>query len=235
MLKHVRIEAGLGNLPSEYTNNDPEVANFMIKHGLHFSEQKPHEFIEKIKDIVETQQRNEESAVFGKGPYRLREEFAHLGVNDQDRSRLKHAQIKRKLASYHDAGTNAKGDVTAEFRSNPGEQAEASPFQLVSKSAGIINIPQLILDSIITKVTSLLSTLEYVIPTPGTSDGSNIVARTANKIHNVKSGNGGSWTCDQACVNKSTKVCEHVLGVVQVSGCLNEFVSWLRRKKNDRI
>ena len=71
MLKHVRIEAGLNNPSSEYTNNYPEGANFMIKHGLHFSDQTPPEFIEKIKDIVETKQRNEDHAVFGKGPYRL--------------------------------------------------------------------------------------------------------------------------------------------------------------------
>ena len=66
MLKHVRIEASLGNPPSEYTDDDPEAANFMIKHGPQFSEQKPHEFIEKITDVVKTQQRNEDRAVFGK-------------------------------------------------------------------------------------------------------------------------------------------------------------------------
>ena len=52
MLKHVRIKAGLNNPPNEYTNSDTEAANFMIKHSLHFSDQTPHEFIEKIKDIV---------------------------------------------------------------------------------------------------------------------------------------------------------------------------------------
>ncbi|CAB4041088.1 Hypothetical predicted protein, partial [Paramuricea clavata] len=36
MLKPIRIEAGLGNIPREYTNNDPEAANFMIKHALKF-------------------------------------------------------------------------------------------------------------------------------------------------------------------------------------------------------
>lgn len=55
MLKPVRIEVGLGDPPPEYTNNDPESANFLIKHGLHFSACKPHEFVEKIKNIIETQ------------------------------------------------------------------------------------------------------------------------------------------------------------------------------------
>ena len=37
MLKPVRVEAGLGNSPLTYANNDPEAANFMIKYGLHFN------------------------------------------------------------------------------------------------------------------------------------------------------------------------------------------------------
>ena len=71
MLKPVRVEAGLGDPSMEYKNNDPESVNFMIKHGLHFNANKPHEFVEKIKNIVATQQQNEERAVFGRGPYRL--------------------------------------------------------------------------------------------------------------------------------------------------------------------
>ena len=47
MLKGVRIEAGLGDPPCEYIDNDPEAANFMLKHGLHFDPKKPHHFIEE--------------------------------------------------------------------------------------------------------------------------------------------------------------------------------------------
>ena len=65
MLKPVRKEAGLGDPPSQYTNNDPESANFLIKHGLHFTASKPHEFVEKMKNIIETQQRNEDRASLG--------------------------------------------------------------------------------------------------------------------------------------------------------------------------
>jgi hypothetical protein len=103
MIRPVRTEAGLGNPPVEYTNNDPESANFLIKHGLHFNAQKPHQFIEKIKDIVETQQRNEDRAVYGKGQYRLRKEFQHLGVDDHQRSQMTPLQTKKKLASYLNA------------------------------------------------------------------------------------------------------------------------------------
>ena len=44
----------------------------MVKYGLNFDPQKSHVFIESVKDVIETQYRNEDRAVFWKGPYRLR-------------------------------------------------------------------------------------------------------------------------------------------------------------------
>ena len=96
MLKPVRVDAGLGDPPVEYKNNDPEPANFIIKQGLYFNASKPHEFVEKIKNIVETQQRNEKRAVFGRGPYQVRKEFEHLTVDDTKRSHLNHEQLRKK-------------------------------------------------------------------------------------------------------------------------------------------
>ena len=70
MLKPVRMEAGLGDPPKEYLNNDSESANFIIKHSLHSDPKKPQEFIQEVKKIVETQYHNEDRAVFGKGMYK---------------------------------------------------------------------------------------------------------------------------------------------------------------------
>lgn len=72
MLKPLRTEAGLGNPPNEYLNNDPESANFIIKHSLKFDAKKPQEFILEVKDIIEAQFRNEDRAVFGKGMYKVK-------------------------------------------------------------------------------------------------------------------------------------------------------------------
>ena len=82
MLKPVRIEAGLGDPPNEFTTNDVEAGNFIIKHGINFDKQKPQEFIEKVKEIINMQFRNEERAVSGKGPYKLRKGFEKYYVND---------------------------------------------------------------------------------------------------------------------------------------------------------
>ena len=82
MIRSVRKEAGLGNPPTEFSTSDVEAANFMVKYGLHFDPQKPHVFIESVKDVIETQYRNGDRAVFRKGLYRLRKRFEHFLVNN---------------------------------------------------------------------------------------------------------------------------------------------------------
>ena len=78
----IRVEAGLGDPPKEFTTNDLESGNFIIKYGLHFDKKNPPEFIERVKEVINTQFRNEDRAVFGEGPYRLRNGFERYSVND---------------------------------------------------------------------------------------------------------------------------------------------------------
>ena len=66
ILKIVRIEAGLGNAPNDYNNNDPEPANFMVKDALKFDPKSRNKFINETKNIVETQSRKEDRAVLRK-------------------------------------------------------------------------------------------------------------------------------------------------------------------------
>ena len=52
MLKSVRIEAGIGNSPKEYVNNDPEAPNFMVKHALNFDPKINPDFINEVKETL---------------------------------------------------------------------------------------------------------------------------------------------------------------------------------------
>ena len=61
-----------GRSPKEYLNNDPESANIIIKHSLKSDAKKPQDFILEMKNIIETQYRNEDRAVFGKGMYAVK-------------------------------------------------------------------------------------------------------------------------------------------------------------------
>ena len=56
--------------------------NFIIKYGLHFDKKDPQEFIECVKEVLSTQFKTEDRAVFGKGPYRLQKMFKRYSIDD---------------------------------------------------------------------------------------------------------------------------------------------------------
>ncbi|XP_028413858.1 uncharacterized protein LOC114536703 [Dendronephthya gigantea] len=230
MLRPIRTEAGLGNPPSEYTNNDPEAANFIIKHGLHFNPNKPHEFIENVKEIILTQQRNEDRAVFGKGPYRVREGFTHLSVDDVERSSLSHAQMEKRLADFNKAKMDSRVDVVSPTPQDQ-EDEPTSRLSVTANESGITTVPQPILEAMFERASNLLAVPGKVIPKPGADDGSFVVAGLSNNIHCVNPGKGGSLSCDRSCINYATKICEHTLAVAQVRGTLSELLTWFKRRK----
>ena len=65
------------------------------------------------------------------------------------------------------------------------------------------------------KAASLIQTNGLVIPKPGFSDGSYVVAGTCNRIFCVTPGKGGSFKCDRTCINSTTNICEHVIAVAE--------------------
>ena len=198
MLKSVRIDAGLGNPPSEYTNNDPEAANFMIKQGLYFDAKKPYEFIQEIKNIIEMQQHNEDRAVFGKGPFQIRG-FKRLVVDDIMWSQLTHERM-RKLSTFLKAEIDDRKDPiqdpieTAPIDTPPSLTTDA-------KNSGITTIPAAIPEAMFQKAANLRATPGKIIPKPGATDGSFIVAGVCNKVRIVTQ----NTRCDRACVSHSTK------------------------------
>ena len=52
MITPVRRYAGLGDPPNEYTNNDLEEGDFMIKYTLEFSTKRLHDFIESVRGFT---------------------------------------------------------------------------------------------------------------------------------------------------------------------------------------
>ena len=205
---------GWENPPSEYINNDPEAANFMIKHGLHFDAKKPHEFLQEI---------NENRAVFGKGPYKVRKGFSHLVVDDIMWGQLSHDQRKRKLSLFLNAGIGDKKDPIEDLVSATVTPTSAPSAAINAVNSGITTVPIAILEAMFEKATKLLASPGNVIPKPGATDGSFIVAGVCNKIHVVKPGKGGSLVCDRFCVNNSTKICEHTIAVAQFTDKFHEF------------
>ena len=110
MICPVQTEAGLEKPPTEFSTSDVEAGNFMVKYGLYFDPQKPHLFIESVKDIIETQYRNEGRAVFGKGLYQLRKGFEHFLVNDLKWSSMIAVQRLNKVKEFQKADMRSQKD-----------------------------------------------------------------------------------------------------------------------------
>lgn len=228
MLKPVRIDAGLGNPPEKYTNNDVESANFMIKHNLQFDIKKPHEFIKSIKALIATQHNNEERAVFGRGPYVVAEKFKRYIVDDDCWGRMTHAQRSAKVCKFLQADMNVTNDGAAKD-DQPEAKSKPECMQISAREADIQSVPLAVLETMFEKANKLLSLPDFVIPQPGSTNGSYIVAGHSNRIYCVKPGKGGSLVCDKSCFNRSTGICEHILAVAERKGMLDEFLNCFKR------
>ena len=74
---------------------------------------------------------------------------------------------------------------------------------------------------------------DLIVKKPDVDDGSYIVAGHTNQIYCVTPGKGGSFKCDQNCVNATTKICEHTIAVAEKKyGKLADFITWYKRSKS---
>ena len=80
----------------------------MVKYALNFEKQDPAKFINVVKEVIETQFRNEDRAVFGVGPYDLAEEFSHLGASKNTVSQLSTKERDELTDTFMNSGVEAK-------------------------------------------------------------------------------------------------------------------------------
>ena len=116
LLKPIRVEAGLGDPPKEFTTNDAESGNFIINMDCIFIK-KSQKFIEPVKEVINTQFRKQDRAVFGKWPYRLCKGFERSSVDDFQRGQLTAQQRLRKVDVFKKATTNANEEFFEDYAS----------------------------------------------------------------------------------------------------------------------
>ena len=71
MLKPIRMKAGLGNQPLQFTTNASESMNAVLKWKMDYKMSELPEFLDKLKKVVDEQEHELERAVINKGKYRL--------------------------------------------------------------------------------------------------------------------------------------------------------------------
>ncbi len=81
MLKSVREAAGLGSPPSIYTTNASESMNQVFKRHVHSKPSQWPEFNDSIQRLVLAKREEVIRALSGRGLFRLRSQYSHLGVD----------------------------------------------------------------------------------------------------------------------------------------------------------
>ena len=78
MLKETRIKAGLGNPPSYFTTNSSESVNALLKNKVEYKKSELPEFLEKLRSVINEQEKELERAIIDRGKYQLCDEYKNL-------------------------------------------------------------------------------------------------------------------------------------------------------------
>ena len=181
----------------------------MVKYGLHFDPEKPHVFIESVKDIIETKYSNDDRAVFKKGPYQLRNGFEHFLVNILKQSSMKAVQRLNKVKEFQKGDMRSRKDYVAIFAPIV---SQCGALSVTAMDNEITEGPIVILTTMFKKANELLWHEGMIVKNPGTDDGSDIVAGHTNhiywttyQVYCVTPGKGRSLKCDWNWVNASIR------------------------------
>ena len=165
-----------------------------------------------MKGNIDLQFRNEDRAIFDKGPYKLNGRFKHLAVNHEAFGQMKHEQRVRKIKVFREAWLELKANLLNVQDPPDGDNGKVS---VSAANCQVKSVPFPVLEIMFDRANNLLAKNDFVIPKPGATDGSYIVAAAMNRVFTVTTGQGGGLHSDKACTNKTTRICEHVLAVAE--------------------
>ena len=121
-----------------------------------------------MKEVINTQFRNKDWAVFGKGPYRLLKGFERYSADDFQCWQLTAQQRLRKVDVFKKATINDKEEFVEGYAS---QCSSKQGLSLSAKDCKIDKGPLSILEVMFEKAASFIQTDGLVIPKPGCSDG----------------------------------------------------------------
>ena len=231
MIKSIREEACLGLPPEPFTTNASETINSVIKAHVNYKPGQLMEFVGKLKELIDEQEREIEKAVIKRGKYRLKEAYSYLEVNESDWFKMTKEQRRAHLKKMLQAAIKS---VTAAYTPSPSpattDLALAVDVETVSSSVGI---PVSILKGVWDKAEELLQSTNSISAAPGyPADAKMVESRGGKRPHLVVAGKGGQFKCDEECLNfKSIGICSHTVAVAQLNNSLQQFIGWFMKAK----
>ena len=236
MLKPVREDAGLGCPPQSFTTNASETANFILKNKVDYKQNQLLEFVEKLKQVIDDQEKEVEKAVIQRGKYRFKSEYKYLEVPEGQWYKMTPQQRKKCLDRIAHASVTGVSD-TPTIDSSPFPTSETPLGAVlavdVHEVASEVTIPLACIQGIWTKATKLLSTAGSTVPAPGhCTEARLVLSRSGKRPHLVLPCKAGGFKCDSDCANfKSLGICSHTVVVAHLNGQLSEFVARIKKAK----
>lgn len=84
MLKPVRVKAGMGDNPPAFSTNASESINAVLKHKVEYKRNELPDFLDKLREVMEEQEREVERAVVDCGKYKFQERFRNLQKSEHE-------------------------------------------------------------------------------------------------------------------------------------------------------
>ena len=255
MLKETRIKAGLGNPPSYFTTNSSESVNAMLKNKVDYKKSELPEFLEKLRSVIDEQEKELERAIIDRGKYQLCDEYKKLEVKE-DKWFMKmsciqrEAHLKRVLSQKVGSKANAPRISSTKVQDSDSNRPTCSRRLFtesslssdgitkelsvdVSSFSEAVIIQKSVLDAIWTKANELLNDPKAICMVPGGTEKDRIVKSSSGpRPHVVTAKKNGKYSCDTECPNfKSLGICSHSVATAEDNGDLQDFVNSLSKSK----
>jgi hypothetical protein len=231
----IRFECGLEDPSDIFTTNPSETINALLKHKVEYKRSELPVFIEKVKELVEEQNREVECAVINRGKYQLRKQFKFLEITESKWFSMNQQQRSQHLSKVHSYAIQ-EGRQTATCSSVIELQIRSSlslSAEEASESLSKLNIPLTCIVGVWRKTTDLLMNKDAIAPAPGhTLEARMVLSYSGKSPHLVTPNKGGGFSCDEKCVNwKSIGIGSHTVAVAEINNKLPQFLTFLTKQK----
>ena len=116
ILRHIRVDAGLGVPPTAFSTNASESLNAVLKRKVDYKSNELPSFVEHLKELIDKQQRELERAVIGRDKYEFQQEYIFLEVREADWFRMTKQQREKHVQKIANVKLKC-GSMDAEFDS----------------------------------------------------------------------------------------------------------------------
>lgn len=205
-------------------------------------------FNDKMKKVVEQQQREVEKAVIKCGKYRLRTEYSFLSLPEDKWFRMTEAQRVQHLKKFNMCLVRESRQLYGESISNETEQSlqchdiTVGQFQLgqnnslsVSYEDAIVatRLPKEVVEGVWAKAAMLTSESNAITFAPGCGNQDRMVKSTSQASpHLVTVSKNCQYKCDDNCPqHKSLALCSHTVAAAESNGDLQQFLKWYSKSR----